>query len=494
MWAAVHESYASFNRYSGRDLPDAIADLSRLAEVASAAGYPSLEGRLRYMIGSLEGARTNLTHALASNDRSLALFRRIREGEYLAATEVIRSSELWLLGQPEESWNAQADAIAHVDGVVSSRRRHAILINAAVRAISQKRFHAALNLLGETLAFAADQDSPNRLAEAHLHRARTLTELGEDSGADLDRARAYVEQIPDLSLRGRMHAEWLIARGEALTGRSGADAVSTLTEGLRYFEDKTFLSRVVAIRLDRGRANLHAGLDEAADADFLAGIATYETYRQSLSREQQRVASVDSVWDLFESMIELQLDRRKDPSAALAIAERGRARTLFELYTGDDRAEPARPDDLRRSMSPSTTMLYFAVLDNRLITWVLGPQTKAVIDRRVDTAALQSAVMEQIGALQGPRWNPASKAVSERLFDELIRPVTGLVHGGTTLVIVPDGFVNRVAFAALRNPDTGRFLVEDHAIVIAPSANMFVAASDTLRRRAPVVDTAYNCR
>jgi CHAT domain-containing protein len=44
------------------------------------------------------------------------------------------------------------------------------------------------------------------------------------------------------------------------------------------------------------------------------------------------------------------------------------------------------------------------------------------------------------------------------------------------VVLVPDGFLQQLPFATLRDPATGRFLIEDHALLLAPSASFFAAS------------------
>jgi CHAT domain-containing protein len=59
------------------------------------------------------------------------------------------------------------------------------------------------------------------------------------------------------------------------------------------------------------------------------------------------------------------------------------------------------------------------------------------------------------------------ESASEELYDMLIGPASDLIDPGETLVIVPDGILNRLPFALLRN--SGVPLTETHEIFYAPS-------------------------
>ena len=67
-------------------------------------------------------------------------------------------------------------------------------------------------------------------------------------------------------------------------------------------------------------------------------------------------------------------------------------------------------------------------------------------------------------------------------YDRLIRPLLPSLRGVTTLAVIPDGVLNGIPFAALKDRLTGRYLLEDHAIHVAPSATMFDTASARLRQ------------
>jgi CHAT domain-containing protein len=65
----------------------------------------------------------------------------------------------------------------------------------------------------------------------------------------------------------------------------------------------------------------------------------------------------------------------------------------------------------------------------------------------------------------------AINEASGRLYAELIAPIEAVVRG-KRLTIVPYGPLHYLPFAALRNPQTGRTLIEDHTIRVLPSASL----------------------
>jgi CHAT domain-containing protein len=63
------------------------------------------------------------------------------------------------------------------------------------------------------------------------------------------------------------------------------------------------------------------------------------------------------------------------------------------------------------------------------------------------------------------------------LHDELVRPLIPFFAAQRALVFIADGVLQSVAFASLWDRQSGRYLVEDYLLGVAPSGTVFVRAS-----------------
>jgi CHAT domain-containing protein len=63
------------------------------------------------------------------------------------------------------------------------------------------------------------------------------------------------------------------------------------------------------------------------------------------------------------------------------------------------------------------------------------------------------------------------------LFDALLRPLNAELATHEALVLVPDGVLQSIPFASLWDRQTGRYLIEDHLVGVAPSGTVFVRAT-----------------
>ncbi|NBC17117.1 MAG: CHAT domain-containing protein [Bacteroidetes bacterium] len=103
----------------------------------------------------------------------------------------------------------------------------------------------------------------------------------------------------------------------------------------------------------------------------------------------------------------------------------------------------------------------YVVLPNEIITLSLD------VDEDLEEAVI--FLREHIGSEEGgpgEGWEPAAR----RLYDVLIAPLKSALPGWVNhLHIVPEGVLNYLPFAVLQGPE-GRFLVEDYALSVVPSA------------------------
>jgi CHAT domain-containing protein len=78
------------------------------------------------------------------------------------------------------------------------------------------------------------------------------------------------------------------------------------------------------------------------------------------------------------------------------------------------------------------------------------------------------------------------RARSSELYNILIKPVENLLDKDAEICIIPDKALNRLPFASLISPGDGKYMIEGHPILTAPSANMFLIASDKARQKESV--------
>jgi CHAT domain-containing protein len=156
--------------------------------------------------------------------------------------------------------------------------------------------------------------------------------------------------------------------------------------------------------------------------------------------------------------------------------ERGHARQLVDSLAGAA-ATPLGPETLRRELPSGVALVYYVPLDDRLFAWTLDREGSHFIERLLREAELSRLVAANRAAIEGRAPQEAVRRTAARLHDELVRPLLPFVASQRALVVIPDGILQSVPFASLWNQQTGRYLVEDYLLGVAPSGTVFVRAS-----------------
>ena len=280
------------------------------------------------------------------------------------------------------------------------------------------------------------------------------------------------------------------------------------TQRIQRYETRTYLADVFARRGDLA----------GAEQELVAAGEELDDWRASLTDTELRLmvfqAGANEANDRNASVARVlaALAAGGRAEAAFALAERRRARELSDRLTrtaalrDDGRSSSATGasntagtrTDTGRIASRGAPTVAVTLPDERtaLLEFVTGsfgaPTTVFVLaprrgsagagptitartlpsaDSLVDDIARFTALVEQ-----GDSATTLGRSLAVRLLDSALATVGDV----TRLVIVPDGPLHRVPWDALRTAD-GRFLVERHAVTLAPSA----AVLRTLRGRAP---------
>jgi CHAT domain-containing protein len=262
-------------------------------------------------------------------------------------------------------------------------------------------------------------------AETYAGLVETLLQLGRVEQAfetaDAARSRALVENL-----------------GAARADSSAPSAVRLLAEG------DALLSRIGALvaKLDTAEQTPPADRDAPARANADALATSLAETRSAYEALMVRVAEADAA------------------SAAL-------------LGSAGIRAA-----DVQRALHSDEALVEFMVMPSRVVTFVV---TRDRV-RHVVAASPREVIMRQARLARDLTGRPGgvpqgASDVLASLHDALIAPAerAGLLRGARRLVVVPHAFMTYLPFAALRRRDSGKYLVEDYAVLELPSAAAFAA-------------------
>jgi CHAT domain-containing protein/Tfp pilus assembly protein PilF len=468
-------------------------------------------------LSSSASTRGDLESAIRYNREVLALRERLVPDSIDLATSLLS------LGEHLVEAGHAAEAQGHLERALRLQRVHAPASGDVARTlvmlaeVRRRRGDAAgaEPLAEEALATAVRTD-PRSVGEAQA--LRTLAELHAERGrldeADRLLARSAallttlvpgtLEQARSLYALGRVQrsagrraAALEALRGAAaaldqqLTMLGGTDEVrARFRESWRHvhrdlaelqlemgLKDEAFetLERARArafLMLLRARAvSLAGALPPAAETERRAIAAAYKGVQERLAT---RVAAGDEPAVKALSAERRQLQLRRDQ-----IAERlGRQAAHISAVEA-----VADADGVRSALRGAAALSYF-VGEERTRLAVVGPRGELeILDLAVGESELRD-VVERFRFLLEARTPAAHPAVlGAELYRRLVAPAERLLAGAEFLLVVPDGPLHRLPFAALPGRDaSGRntFLVERTPVMVAASISAWMEL-----RRAP---------
>jgi CHAT domain-containing protein len=285
------------------------------------------------------------------------------------------------------------------------------------------------------------------------------------------------------------------ARGD----RSGA---------LRSFQDARNLLRLIGDRGREGGVLYELGSlarRPGRGADPVGALARFDSaaaIRSSVGAgallDSDRLSFAEQDLLLFEEWVSGWLDRRDLPPeqtalAALAVAERGRARALLDLMRERNTALAPGADLIREGRGlvewvqrAGSSALVYLVGRDTLTIWVIPASGEISVRRlavgRAEVAEAVSAYRVALGVEGG--CDPAdgraagdlpqeSARLTSLLLDDAIR---ARLTGSETVIVVPHGPLHLVPFAALPGSDTAPFGAH-FAIRYTPSLAILLEAS-----------------
>lgn len=225
-----------------------------------------------------------------------------------------------------------------------------------------------------------------------------------------------------------------------------------------------------------GRAYLALGDRAKARDAWLTALDESESIRARFRSDEFKTGLFSDTQTVFEETIALVVEDG-DYAQAWALSEKSRSRALLDVVRNrlassvDETQLNGRAlslDDVRGALKPGEAIVEFHGLPDKMIAWVVRADGIRGFTLPIARRDMALAVNDFRGAIV--RGRPQALTYGAKLDALLIAPL-GL-RPGERLVVVPNGALHYMPFQALKNADG--FLIQRHAIALAPSASVAV--------------------
>jgi CHAT domain-containing protein len=130
---------------------------------------------------------------------------------------------------------------------------------------------------------------------------------------------------------------------------------------------------------------------------------------------------------------------------------------------------------IQKLLPSGTVVVELVLLDNRIHAWILRGDLIHDFDLTSQASAVSVKIDEYFDAMGKSDEDLCSK-LSRELGNNLLTEIMPFLKAAERVIFVPDGPLGKVPFAALQNPDTKQYLVQNYAIAVAPSAAVYAQA------------------
>lgn len=442
---------------------EARAGLEQLAS-SSPVAFTAHLAQVQWQLGLAYGSAARWGDSIRSLTASMKSFETLGEIRNGSLVREILASVYDQIGDPQTAWTHRFAVLKKL-GETEDRRLQVALDSAARAATMQAQWPAAKSFLTLELEMARRSEDDARVARSLVFRALVALHLKDRTTAISDLASSSRSLALIRTAEERKSVEMDRVLAAVRLAPNPAETVTLLNEAIAYHKKHGRQMVLPDLYLHRSRA-LRARSDFAgAMHDLDAGIAELEKQRLSVQAGDQRWGVFGNGEELFEEAVALAV-ARGETERAFGYAERARARQLLESLGLE------RPVRVIGQIPADEVLVEYAALPESLFIFVVQDGRVSVVKSGTSRDGLTNAVSRLMNSIEASDLRGARVAASG-LYDTLIAPIARTLPASRSLVIVPDATLRAVPFAGLMNPE-GRYLIEDRAVVVAPSAAVFV--------------------
>ncbi|MFY9826633.1 MAG: CHAT domain-containing protein [Thermoanaerobaculia bacterium] len=459
---------------------DAEESLAELATELKARPYPTLRARTEGIRGLCEMAHGQHTKAIEHYDQAVQLLTGSGDTDVLNLMGMLDEAYRFL-GDRDKAWGYRLESLRGAVAAGDRKIRHSVLAGLARDLVEKDRREAAQVVLDEMLANARAWSEPGAIAEALLRRIQLHLREGsyDQATADIADCGRLLVQYRQPADREHLKTELMVVTAEEQLATNPTEALKTIQTAVPRIDaggDGLLLPQAL---LDLARAQVAFSNTAAAEEAFDQALQVYEARREGTTGEELRIRFFSTAQASFDAMIHFQAIDRGDARAAFTYSERVRARALRDrLETGSKSVESLPLDQQLRRIPRNVAVFAYTMLPEELLVWRLQQGSLKLHVLPIKRSDVAEVVVSLRATLTDARSTEPGKTAAAKAFDVLLRPVLEGVPAETELVFLPDRELNQVPFAALFDSTLGRYVIQDHACLVAPSLEVYLESQD----------------
>ncbi|HET7113074.1 MAG TPA: CHAT domain-containing protein, partial [Pyrinomonadaceae bacterium] len=497
------------------ELERALDYLQQSLAIAKAGADRNIEAQTLSNIGFVSSRLGKYQEALDYYTQARAIQQktgnRTQEAETLDSMGIAYSE----IGQPEKALEYHQQALEIQRATKNIRREALCLINLGTVYRLLGRSDQAFEHFNQALAILRKIDDVKSAAAALEGRARV-----EQQRRNLTQSRKDIEEALSLveTVRARSGSQQLRASYRASREQTYDFYIDLLMQ--LHAENPAARHDAEALQAsERGRARSLLELLNEAPADIQQGVdpelaKREREIRQSINAKAQRQIQLTTQNANREEIETFGKEIRalEDEYQQIQVA----IRNASPAYAALTQPQPLGLKEIQQLLDPNTVLLEYSLGDERSYVWAVThdslkafalPKSEEIgkvaqqvyqsLTVRSVNKSLETAAQRQDRIAQGDTQFQQSSAELARM---ILAPAAA-EFGTKRIVVIADGALQYVPFAALPLPGSSRPLILDHELVSLPSASSLAVQRQTLANRklapkgvAVIADPVFSAR
>lgn len=475
-----------------------------LARHSERRGYLWLQALALHGLSYTHEALGDYSKSLDYCQRSRRLSEQIHDGNGTLRSLTRLANLYRLLGQYHQSLHAVRLGLALAAKVLADGSQVIGLHSPAALSFKETgHYYAALEHERENVALCQRLNDLVELSRSCVRMGLIYSKLSryEDAAEVIEQGIKIGERLEPARVGHEVTHFALLSLGNVYreSGRL-AEAISAFDRVIKFFQkSKEHLMLYAAYK---GKLLTRIAMNEigAAQLEMRQLLDELETHRARILEEANRHSFFDMEQGVYDVAIGFTSHKLKDARKAFEYSELCHARSLWDAVHKGKRlvsdgglydlrfAGSSKPVDLptlQREMPEKVRILQYAVLEDRIFIWVIGKRLFEYREINTRIEHLNATIKSFRKKISSPQ-EASSEAVlvdADELYKLLIATVEPLLEEGGMLCIIPDKMLNLLPFSALFSKRRGRYLLEDHLILYAPSATMFLFCTQSARAK-----------
>lgn len=476
----------------------AIHLFEKLIRVSKERNYLWMRSRAHNSLAQALSAQREYSAALDHSKEGIALSRVVGDQNGLVRGFGQAALICNYLGDWTRGLGFVRDGMAVMERYSLDQTQVVLLYDAAADLFTSRgERDAAIGYHREALRRAIDIGHKQKLAISYalLGMAYGLFDRYEEAFENLHRALDLLEHESSSTTNEMAFTRLRLAHLYRRTGKLG-DAIAEYDASIKLLTKAELESHLFQAHLGKMLCGVGLGDDKLAQTELAIAVRLIEENRSRIASDDEMNKFLAMWHEFAEAAVSFAHSRLGNPRETLELAESFKARSLLDLMGGGyqvagekserdvlfgTRRKPPGETEIRARLPERVQLLEYAVLNDRVLIWLLSKDGFIAKESRVERPGLESLVRQMLEAVGSP---DRMVAPATELYSLLIEPVSSHLVPDYQVCVVPDSVLTRVPFAALVSPSSGRYLLQDYVLSFAPSAAVFLRCSEIARSMA----------